>query len=268
MTKCKPVTLKEKRANALYTTALILSGNNKLVDYDDEETGVSYRYAQVNTRAIIDCPFRSAGCEKVCYATKGRHNCSNVKDSRERSANETHRKDFSDALIYTIELEKTTGRYSGKVMLIRIHESGDFYSVQYLKKWVKVWEHFDGDMSVRFVFYTKSFPFFLMLCDSERAIINRMIDAGQIAINLSVDDTTSREQWKAYHDMRDAFPKANTYYCTEHVDSVEHDNVCDCANCAKCGTCNKGTGKKTVVKIHSASKNDMAGYRENITAEA
>ena len=58
-------------------------------------------------------------------------------------------------------------------------------------------------------------------------------------------------------------PEANTYYCTEHVDDVEHDNVCDCANCAKCGTCNKGTGKRTVVKIHSASNADMDVYRAN-----
>jgi len=260
-------TLKSARANTLYTSAFIPAGNNKLLDYTDEN-GIDYRYAQVNTRAIIDCPFRSAGCERVCYATKGRHNCSNVKESRERSTNETHRADFADALIYTIKLEKTTGRYRNAVMIIRIHESGDFYSIQYLRKWIKVWGNMEGADGVRFVFYTKSFPFFLMLDDSERALINRMIDAGQIAINLSVDDTTSREQWRAYHAMRKAFPNANTYYCTEHVDSVTHDNVCDCANCAKCGTCNKGTGKTTVVKIHSASKTDMISYRENITAEA
>ena len=155
----KKTTLKEKRENKLYTPALMLHGNNKLLDYTDEN-GISYKYAQVNTRPVIDCPFKSAGCTAVCYATKGNHVFPSVKESRQKSYNETRRADFSDAMIYTIETEKESRRYINSVMIIRIHESGDFYSFQYLKKWAKIWKHFSGSQSIIFVFYTKSFRFF------------------------------------------------------------------------------------------------------------
>ena len=65
MAKEKRETLKSKRENRLYLNGLILSGNGKLLDYYDEETETDYKYAQFNTRAIIDCPFRSKGCEAV-----------------------------------------------------------------------------------------------------------------------------------------------------------------------------------------------------------
>ena len=258
----KKPTLKTQRADALYTNGLILHGNNKLKDFDDVENGVKYRYAQFNTRALLDCPFKTAGCSAVCYGTKGNHNFPDVKQSRENSRKESRREDFTDAMLYTIKVEKQSRRYENAIMLIRIHETGDFYSLQYLRKWVNVWrENIDG---VRYVFYTKSFPFFLMLTEEEKEVINKAIENGRLAMNLSMDDTTTIEQKTAYLNMLKTFPKANTYYCTEHVDEIQHDAVCDCANCAKCGTCNKGTGRRTVVKIHSASRADMDVYRKNI----
>ena len=208
--------------------------------------------------------FRSAGCERVCYATKGKHNCPDVKASRSRSYEETRRADFVDAIAYTVRVEKQSKRYADAVMIVRIHESGDFYSVQYLRKWLKAWRELENADGVKFVFYTKSFPFFLKLTAEEKETVNRLIRAGKLAMNLSMDDTTTIEQKTAYLAMLKAFPLANTYYCTEHVDEVEHDDVCDCADCAKCGTCNKGTGRRTVVKIHSASRADMDAYRANV----
>lgn len=255
----KRETLKSKRANALYTNGFIWSGNGKLLDYDD---GVmSWRYAQFNVRAVVDCPCRTAGCEAVCYATKGNHVFPSVKKSRERSYMESKRADFSDAVAYTIRTEKQSGRYKKAVMIVRVHESGDFYSIQYLRKWLSAWYELKNDDGVMFVFYTKSFPFFLMLNDMERAMLNELLNVGKVVMNLSIDDTTTAEQWKAYFEMKRAFPKANTYRVTEHT--TENDDVCDCENCAKCGACNKATGKEKVVAIHSASGADLKVYREN-----
>ena len=261
MEKQKRETLKSKRENVMYIRSIILHGNNKLVDFDNPETGEKFRYAQFNTRAIKDCPFRSDGCEAVCYATKGNHCFPSVQESRERSYIESKREDFAEGMIYTIRTEKESKRYKDAIMLIRIHESGDFYSVQYLRKWVKVWHAFHSGDGVQFTVYTKSFEFFLMLSNEEKAIINRGLADGTLSINWSIDDTTTKEQKIRYLKCVKTYPKANTYQCTENVDDVEHDNVCDCENCAKCGTCNKGTGKKTVVKIHSASDADMDVYR-------
>ena len=255
------MTLKEQRTNELYNGGFIWSGNNKLLDYDNPETGVAYRYAQFNTRPITDCPFRTAGCTAVCYATKGNHVFPSVKASRERSYMETRRTDFAESIAYTIRTEKQSGRYRNAVMIVRIHESGDFYSVQYLRAWVRAWAELEHDDGVRFVFYTKSFPFFLKLTAEEQSVINRAMFNGQLSMNLSVDDTTTAEQWKAYVEMRKAFPLANTYAVTEHT--TAEDDVCDCANCAKCGACNKAQGGRKVVVIHSASNADLKVYRAN-----
>lgn len=257
------VTLKSMRENPLYNDSMILHGNGKLLDFDNPETGEKIRYAQFNTRAVIDCPFRSKGCEAVCYATKGNHNFFDVKASRSRSYESTRRADFVESIVYTIKVEKQSKRYLDAVMRVRIHESGDFYSLQYLKKWVSIWAETEGTEGVAYTLYTKSFPFFLKLSATEKAVINRMLKSGKLAINWSVDDTTSKAQLDAYLDCVRTFPKANTYRCTEHVESTAHDNICDCADCAKCGTCNKTDGKVTVVKIHSASKADMEVYRNN-----
>lgn len=254
--------MKMTKTNPLFTSAMIPHGNRKLLDFDDLENGISFRYAQFNTRAILDCPFRSKGCEKVCYATKGNHQFTSVKDSRSRSAEESKREDFPLRMEYTIRYHLQSKRYKGSVMVLRIHESGDFYSVQYLRKWVKIWRSMEAE-PVRFVFYTKSFRFFLMLNEEEKETIRKLMKAGQLSMNLSLDDTTSKDQKIAYLEMISTFPLANTYTCTEDPEAVQHDNVCDCADCAKCGACNTAKGKVTVVKIHSASKADMEEYRKN-----
>ena len=246
--------------NPLFTASLIPNGNEKLLDFDDEKSCISYRYAQFNTLAIDDCPFRSAGCEKVCYATKGNHVFPSVKKSRSRSHEESKRDDFPLRMEYTIRYHMNTKRYKGNVMIIRIHESGDFYSVQYLRKWLEIWKNLEGE-SVLFVFYTKSFPFFLMLNDDEKSIINRMMKNGQLSMNLSIDDTTTAEQIENYLRMIKEFPLANTYRVTEKVSAT--DDKCDCENCAKCGACNKAQGKEKVVEIHSASNADLVEYRKN-----
>lgn len=255
------MTLKYSKKNPLFTASLIPHGNGKLLDFDNLETGEQFRYAQFNTRAIVDCPFRSKGCEAVCYATKGNHQFPSVKTSRENSYNVSKEENFADKMEYTINYHMQTKRYKGKIMIIRIHESGDFYSLQYLKKWVAIWERFCGKDNVHFVFYTKSFRFFLMLNENEKEIIRKMMKSGQLSINLSIDDTTTPEQISAYLQMKKEFPLSNTYRVTEKVSAT--DDKCDCANCAKCGACNKAQGKEKVVEIHSASNADIEVYNEN-----
>lgn len=261
MANVKRETLKSKRESPLYNKAFTPCGNGKLLDYDNPETGEKIRYAQINTRPIKDCPFRSKGCEAVCYACKGNHMFPSVQKSREESYEGTRRADYEESMTYTIRTEKGTKRYFDATMYIRTHEAGDFYSFQYLRKSLHTWKQFTPNDHIEFKFYTKSFPFFLMLTKEEKDILRRLMKDGIVTIMLSVDDTTSPEQWKAYHKMREEFPLCNTYYCTEFPEKVPHDHICDCANCAKCGKCNKATGIVIVVKIHSASKADMEVYR-------
>jgi hypothetical protein len=84
------------------------------------------------------------------------------------------------------------------------------------------------------------------------------MDEGVLAINLSIDDTTTREQMCAMLAVKALLPKANIYRITEHF--TDDDDQCDCANCAKCAACNKATGGHKVVKLHSASAADIEVY--------
>ena len=267
MSKQKKITLSFLRNDERFTSSLILKGNGKLKDFDNPETGERFRYAQFNLLPIVTCPFRSTGCETICYATKGNHRFSSVMESRKKATEFSKLPDFAERMIYTIGTEMTSGRYFNNIMLVRVHESGDFYSIQYLRKWVSIWSHYLGmESGVRFIMYTKSFPFFNRLTETEKLVVNTALKSGLIAISASMDDTTSPEQKLAYLEFIKNFPRANTYFCTEHPETVKHNNVCDCADCARCGHCNRSTGETNVVKIHSASKSDMETYRQNRTA--
>jgi hypothetical protein len=64
---------------------------------------------------------------------------------------------FVDAMIEQIEWELSRKKYANKWILFRIHESGDFHTIEYLEKWVKIANHFKGQ-KIRFMAYTKSLP--------------------------------------------------------------------------------------------------------------
>lgn len=255
------MTIKKEMESKLFTGSVIPHGNGKLLDYDNEETSEKIRYAQFNLPAITTCPYASAGCKAVCYATKGHHCFPSVMESREKALAVSKREDFSAVIVHTVETLQKTRRYNGNTMQFRLHESGDFYNLEYLRKWVKAWKTLTKNDGVKFVFYTKSFKFFLELNDDEKEIINRMMASGQLAINLSIDDTSTKKQLIRYLEMLSVYPLANTYRVT--AETKAEDDICDCANCAKCGACNRATAGHKVVKIHSASNAEKEEYNRN-----
>jgi hypothetical protein len=86
-------------------------------------------------------------CKKYCYASKGAYIWSNVKPAFERRLEATKRDDFPQVMIAEITKKKAD--------VIRIHDSGDFYSREYLHKWFKVMESLP---QVKFYAYSKSLP--------------------------------------------------------------------------------------------------------------
>ena len=88
-------------------------------------------------------------CKKYCYASKGAYIWSNVKPAFQRRLDATKQDNFPQLMIAEI-LKK-------KASVIRIHDSGDFYSREYLMKWFKVMEALPD---VVFYAYSKSLPLF------------------------------------------------------------------------------------------------------------
>lgn len=88
-------------------------------------------------------------CKAYCYASKGAYIWGNVKPAFERRLEVTKRDDFPQIMMAEITRRKAD--------VIRIHDSGDFYSREYLHKWIKVMESMP---QVKFYAYSKSLPLF------------------------------------------------------------------------------------------------------------
>ena len=90
----------------------------------------------------LTCPMADE-CVKFCYAKKGAYIWSNVKSTFEKRYELSKTDDFVEAM--NAEIRKKKPDY------VRVHDSGDYYSRAYLKKWIEVAIH---NPNVRFYSYT------------------------------------------------------------------------------------------------------------------
>ena len=104
----------------------------------------------------ITCPGATPVCSRACYAARGRHSIQTVQRAHVRNwvvtqhALDTGQGDrWVDAMVSLIRFSP-----AGIAGLFRIHESGDFYSQQYLDLWVKIVKKLPN---IRFWAYTRSF---------------------------------------------------------------------------------------------------------------
>lgn len=97
----------------------------------------------------LTCPFADK-CVKYCYAQKGAYIWGNVKPAFERRYEATKQDNFVEMMVE--ELVKKKADY------LRIHDSGDYYSNDYIYKWFAI---ANALPHVRFYSYTKSIPLFL-----------------------------------------------------------------------------------------------------------
>lgn len=94
------------------------------------------------------CP--GAGeCAKGCYAMAGFFLMPSVRKAYQANWDATKLPDFADKM--SAEIQKTRAK------IVRIHASGDFYSLAYLNKWLAIVQ---ANPSVRFYAYTKMIPLF------------------------------------------------------------------------------------------------------------
>ena len=96
----------------------------------------------------LTCPM-AKDCIKFCYAKKGAYIWSNVKPAFEKRYELTKTDNFVEAM--NAEIRKKKPDY------VRVHDSGDYYSPAYLKKWIEVAIH---NPSVRFYSYTNMVDMF------------------------------------------------------------------------------------------------------------
>ena len=126
-----------------------VNGNRKLKNSN------KIRFIIWNLPAEKTCPFSTENCRKSCYAKKAERLYPQCLASREKNFADSLKSDFVENMIYTIETELATAKYKNKHVVFRIHESGDFYNLEYMAKWVAIAEHFLNNPQITFLAYTK-----------------------------------------------------------------------------------------------------------------
>jgi len=97
----------------------------------------------------MTCPF-AKDCIKYCYAQKGNYiRFPKTQQLMEEKYKITKQDNF--ILLMNEEIKKKRATH------IRIHDSGDFYSIKYLIKWIDIATQ---NKDIIFYAYTKSIPFF------------------------------------------------------------------------------------------------------------
>lgn len=115
-------------------------GNTKL-----KKSGI----VSFNLIPITHCPL-AGSCKAFCYATVGQQAFASGVKRRAAAFKATLAPDFVQQMHAEIQ------RWKKKIKAIRVHDSGDFYSMDYLKAWLEI-ARLNPD--VKFYAYSKSLPF-------------------------------------------------------------------------------------------------------------
>ena len=185
-----------------------------------------------NIPAVKTCPFRTKLCERFCYAKKAEWFRPNALPARLDNYKASLLDSFVPDMV-SIILNKAK-RQRKPQLIVRIHESGDFYNKAYAMKWIEIARQCSVDSKITFIAYTKSFEYFdgvqLPKNFSLRASIWADTKPEQIAIIL-------RNQWPIYTAV-------------EHFTENDAFTQCRCSDCATCGKCWDSTVKDIRCEIH------------------
>ena len=208
-------------------TALNCShGNTKLVS--TEETA----FLIWNLPAVKTCPNRTPHCEELCYARKAEELYKDCLPSRIRNFKDSRDPAFITRMILTIMIRYQYMR--SEKLVVRIHESGDFYNQRYTSAWLEIAAFFANNPDIKFIAYTKSFAYF----DGVQLPAN-------FSLRASVWDDTKKEDLLTI--WRNGW---NIYAATKEIEKVPEHARCRCEDCATCGHCWASRIKTIVCEIH------------------
>lgn len=215
------------------------NGNRKLQNTD------KIRFMIWNLPAVKTCPFRTEMCEKSCYARKAERVYPQVLPSRERNYADSLENDFVENMIFTIEKELAKKKYDNKLCVFRIHESGDFYNLEYTQKWIDICKHFENDKRIKFLAYTKSIIYFIncgygLTNFPKNLVVRSSLWKDTAADKIALTDCYNIPIYTALTD----------YEMIEEKKNGRMFRVCKCDDCANCRMCWNGTIKDIICKIH------------------
>lgn len=209
-----------------YKKLNVSRGNKKLIS-NDETLFIIW-----NLPAVKTCPNLTRHCFEECYARKAETVYKDCLPSRMKNWEETKQADFIPNMLYTI---LSAIRYDRKHrnIVVRIHESGDFYNLTYAMAWLEIAYMLTGE-NVEFIFYTKSFRFF-----------DGIAIPSNMAMRASVWDDTKESDLEII--KRNGW---NIYTAVEQFTETDTFTQCRCEDCATCGHCWDNTRKMIACEIH------------------
>ena len=215
------------------------NGNRKLTN--NENT----RFMIWNLPAVKTCPFRTALCEKSCYARKAERVYPQVLPSRERNYEESLSPEFVENMIFTIESLLNSKGFKGKKAVFRIHESGDFYNFEYTMKWVQIAQHFENDPRIVFLAYTKSIVHFIACGYGTNFFPSNLVVRSSLWKDTAIKYIALTAQY--------SFPVYTAFTREEMNKKINLGDVfteCRCSDCATCGYCWNKEHKEIICEIH------------------
>lgn len=182
-----------------------------------------------NLLARYTCPFRTILCggdednKGKCYAFKAENVYPEVKPARMDNYKATLLQYFVIDMVYIIA--DRVKKQRKQKLVVRIHESGDFYSQMYADKWLAIADRISkmdfGKKVVKMMAYTKSFPYF-----DGKNIPNVLKVRASLWADTKPEmlEIVKRNGWHTYSAV-DKFDGSNSY--TE----------CHCKDCGECEQC-------------------------------
>lgn len=115
--------------------------------------------AFISETGLKTCP-KAGICAAGCYAMSGTYMFKNTKNAYERRLSLSLSDQFENVMIEELTYILNKAKLP---VYIRIHDSGDFYSKEYLEKWLRIMEVFP---EIKFYAYTKEVKMLKSIKDS------------------------------------------------------------------------------------------------------
>ena len=204
----------------------------------------------------ITCPYATETCKKRCFAKKN-ETFKAVRDSRHRNLTETYKDTFVEDMIKHFEYHLQRPKAQDKLIIVRIHTSGDFYNTEYFNKWVNISNYFKGNDKILFQAYTKSMP---ILIDRFEYISSMSgMDKEEYADYLK-ETVNIHFVWSVWHDTPVEYTEfaklleLQTFTAlpkNEIEDVIKNGSfVCKDLDCASCRECYLDNHKEIVISYH------------------
>jgi hypothetical protein len=199
-------------------------GNTKL-----KKSGI----VSFNLIPIVHCPL-AGSCKAFCYATVGQQAFASGVKRRAAAFKAT----LSPTFVQDMHAE--VQRWKKKIKAIRVHDSGDFYSMDYLKDWLEI-ARLNPD--VQFYAYSKSLPF-----------IHRAYDQGLVPSNFRlIQSVGGLADSRIRHDL----PHARIFGTLDELQSAGYADASETDDASAFGS-----SPLIGLVVHGARKGKFSGTQD------